>query len=904
MNRVLRKRLLRDLKSNFGRYTALILLIVMGIFIVLSLSDSAESVIQGTENMKSVNMVEDGQFTVFLPLTDEEKEKISKNGTVIEEMFYTDLPVEGGKTLRLFKNREKIDLIQLTKGRLAESGSEAVLERRFAAENGYRCGDTVIAGGEEFDIVGIGTVPDYDHPLKSLADTCATSEDFGLIFTTAENYDRIRSESVQSAEEYVYAYRLGEKFSDDDLKDEIKSLDFDWKKVEDKYFRESIDEVLEDRREIEKGYDDLTDGTVQLNDGLKELDGNSQKLKDGAQELLDGYLSQAQASLAAMGANVVLTEKNYAEELDKIYKASKQEQIKSLKESLDGIKEFRDGINEYTDGVNEAYDGSGELKDGVADKRSDIDEMLDEVFDIDIDNLTGFLKQSDNQRIGGAAEDVLTNKMAGLTAGVILLILISYVISVFVVHQIERESSVIGSLYALGVKKKDLLRHYITLPSVIAFIGGALGFALALTPIGIKVQIGSSSGYFSIPDFDIVMPWYYIVYAFVIPPLISAAVNALVINKRLSRPALSLIKNEQSASSYRQFRIRSKSFPKIFRIRQTVREMRSAITVVLGMFFSLLVITLGLTTYTFCNNVKIYNVKETKYEYMYLYKYPEKIVPEGGEGIYIKTLSTDLTGAPLDVSVIGIDGRSKYFDAIVEKGKNRAVVSNSLNERFGFTEGDRVTFSDKAADTDYSFTVTDVCNYSPGFTIFMDIESMRELFGEDEDYFNAVLSDKELDIDEGRIYSITTKDNIRKTASVFIDQMKPLMTTLFIAGSAIFCVVMYLMLGVMIDRSAFGISLIKIFGYRSKEVRSLYLNGNLLIVMLGGLICIPAAKSVINMIYPSFVTNVASCMKMSLTWRQFVLIYSAMLVIYLVINELLFLKIKRITPAEVLKNRE
>ena len=507
MNRVLRKRLLRDLKSNFGRYAALILLIVMGIFIVLSLSDSAESVIQGTENMKSVNMVEDGQFTVFLPLTDEEKEKISKNGTVIEEMFYSDLPVEGGKTLRLLKNREKIDLIQLTEGQLAESGSEAVLERRFAAENGYKCGDTVIAGGEEFDIVGIGTVPDYDHPLKSLADTCATSEDFGLIFTTAENYDRIRSESVQSAEEYVYAYRLGEKFSDDDLKDEIKSLDFDWKKVEDKYFRESIDEVLEDRREIEKGYDDLTDGTVQLNDGLKELDGNSQKLKDGAQELLDGYLSQAQASLAAMGTNVVLTEKNYAEELDKIYKASKQEQIKSLKESIDGIKEFRDGINEYTDGVNEAYDGSGELKDGVADKRSDIDEMLDKVFDIDIDNLTGFLKQSDNQRIGGAAEDVLTNKMAGLTAGVILLILISYVISVFVVHQIERESSVIGSLYALGVKKKDLLRHYITLPSVIAFIGGALGFALALTPIGIKVQIGSSSGYFSIPDFDIVMPY-------------------------------------------------------------------------------------------------------------------------------------------------------------------------------------------------------------------------------------------------------------------------------------------------------------------------------------------------------------------------------------------------------------
>ena len=40
----------------------------------------------------------------------------------------------------------------------------------------------------------------------------------------------------------------------------------------------------------------------------------------------------------------------------------------------------------------------------------------------------------------------MINKVAGLIAGMIIIILFAYVISVFVVHGIERESSVIGTL--------------------------------------------------------------------------------------------------------------------------------------------------------------------------------------------------------------------------------------------------------------------------------------------------------------------------------------------------------------------------------------------------------------------------------------------------------------------------
>ena len=45
VNKVLKKRIPRDLKANFLRYIALILLIVMGIFIVVSMAGAADVIV-------------------------------------------------------------------------------------------------------------------------------------------------------------------------------------------------------------------------------------------------------------------------------------------------------------------------------------------------------------------------------------------------------------------------------------------------------------------------------------------------------------------------------------------------------------------------------------------------------------------------------------------------------------------------------------------------------------------------------------------------------------------------------------------------------------------------------------------------------------------------------------------
>ena len=827
MNKVLNKRILRDLKENFARYLALLLMIIAGMFIIIAIVGAAETIITGTTDLTEKNKIEDGQFSVFLPLTKEQEEEISENGVTIEKMFSADVKMDDGSTLRLMKKRENINLIHIDEGRLPEKEGEAVIEKRYSEEHDISLGDTAQICDRKLIVTGIGTVPEYDSPMNKLSDTAVESSLFGLIFVTEEEYENILSET-EIVEEYCYAYRLNDAMTHDELKEKIKSLDFDYTKVEDKYFLETIEEI--------------TDRKEKIRDGVKDIN-------DGAKELRDG--------ISAMG--------------------------------------FRE---------TELYNGADELYDGTIELKKETDKLLDEFFEIEIDNLTSFIKAEDNPRILAAAIDLEMNKTIGLVAGVVIMILFTYVISVFVIHQIQRESSVIGTFYALGAKKKDLVLHYITLPTIICFIGGLIGSAIGFSDIGIVWQMKDSYNYFSIPDLKPLYPLYLIIYAVIMPPVISVIVNYIVISKRLSKTALSLIRNEQKIPKRSRLNLKGMGFISRFQIRQIIRELRTSVTVIFGMFICLLVFMLGMNCYILCQNIKTENSEDTKFGYMYTLKYPEKEVPENAEACYTESLSKKYMGNTLDVNIIGVDDENKYYPEISVKGKSSIAVSSSVAEKYNLSEGDKLILSDTANDMDYAFTVEEIVDYSVGLSVFMDIESMRELFLKEDDYYNMLLSEEELDIDMGRVYSVTTKADIEKSASVFVDQMRGMFTMMISMSIVIFCVVMYLMLNVMIDRASFGISLVKIFGFRTNEIRKLYLNGNAVTVALGAVITIPLSKVIMNSLYPYLISNTACGMNLKFPPVLYALIFIGIMIFYFVVSALLVRKIKKITPAEVLKNRE
>lgn len=836
MQKVLRKRIWRDFKSNLPRYLALSLLIILTMYLVVSLVGAAETIIRGSKNADSRQCVEDGDFSLFVPMKNEEMEDLEADGVAIEPQFYMDYEIDEDHTLRIFANRDEINKIDLVKGTLAEKENELVVERQFAEKNDISVGDVLTFGGREFTVTGIGTTPDYDNVLKSLGDTGCDCLHFGTGFVAADVYDTLRAEekSIKS-EEYYYAYRLNGAMTDDELKDRLEKLEFTSGDVEDPFFQEYWNRTMGQK-------DDLT---------------------DGIQELLDG--------------------------------------AKELKE----LKAFDDGIIEYTDGTKEAEDGSDELLDGIQELKDETDDMIDDIFSEDAQNLMTFVKAGDNARIQAASGDQELYRSVGTIAGAILLILISYVLSVFVVHSIDQESAVIGALYALGVKRKNLMAHYVTLPTVITFVSGLIGTLLGYSSLGVPIQMQDCYNYYSLPDLDVIYMPYLFIYGIVVPPVISIIVNSLVIRKRLSKPVLTMIRNEQKVGNGKDIRLGNMSFMNLFKIRQMLRESRTGFTVVFGMFVSLLLAMMSLEIYTYCANVNRDYVNDTKYEYMYTYKYPTEEVPEGGYEAYAKTLKKKIYGYNFDITVMGLTENNPFFDVNLSDSSSKVAISSSIAYKYGLDVGDTLTLKDDEADKIYAFEISSVAQYAPSFMVFMPYDKALELFDEPEDYFNVVFSDHALDVETGRLYATTTKTDVKKAAGIFSDIMQGMILTIGGVSVLIFIVVMYLMMKVMIDRSSFNIALIKIFGYRNKEVKKMYLDGNFYIITIGALISIPLTKWIMDMAYePAFVPNIACGIDKSFPFWMYLAIFAGILILYFIINHLLIRRIRKMVPAEVLKNRE
>lgn len=836
MQKVLRKRIWRDFKSNLPRYLALSLLIILTMYLVVSLVGAAETIIRGSKNADSRQCVEDGDFSLFVPMKNEEMEDLEADGVAIEPQFYMDYEIDEDHTLRIFANRDEINKIDLVKGTLAEKENELVVERQFAEKNDISAGDVLTFGGREFTVTGIGTTPDYDNVLKSLGDTGCDCLHFGTGFVAADVYDTLRAEekSIKS-EEYYYAYRLNGAMTDDELKDRLEKLEFTSGDVEDPFFQEYWNRTMGKK-------DDLT---------------------DGIQELLDG--------------------------------------AKELKE----LKAFEDGIIEYTDGTKEAEDGSNELLDGIQELKDETDDMIDDIFSEDAQNLMTFVKAGDNARIQAASGDQELYRSVGTIAGAILLILISYVLSVFVVHSIDQESAVIGALYALGVKRKNLMAHYVTLPTVITFVSGLIGTLLGYSSLGVPIQMQDCYNYYSLPDLDVIYMPYLFIYGIVVPPVISIIVNSLVIRKRLSKPVLTMIRNEQKVGNGKDIKLGNMSFMNLFKIRQMLRESRTGFTVVFGMFVSLLLAMMSLEIYTYCANVNRDYVNDTKYEYMYTYKYPTEEVPEGGYEAYAKTLKKKIYGYNFDITVMGLTENNPFFDVNLSDSSSKVAISSSIAYKYGLDVGDTLTLKDDEADKIYAFEIASVAQYAPSFMVFMPYDKALELFDEPEDYFNVVFSDHALDVETGRLYATTTKTDVKKAAGIFSDIMQGMILTIGGVSVLIFIVVMYLMMKVMIDRSSFNIALIKIFGYRNKEVKKMYLDGNFYIITIGSLISIPLTKWIMDMAYePAFVPNIACGIDKSFPFWMYLAIFAGILILYFIINHLLIRRIRKMMPAEVLKNRE
>ena len=225
MQRLLAKRAFRNLKKNFPRYGALMALIILSLFMVVSTVVAAETALSASANVAEETHLEDGHFTTFVPLTEEEQDAITNKGVTLEALFNADYTMDDNSTLRIYKNRQNINLLHVLEGSIPTSDDEVALERRYAQEHDIQVGDSLTVAGKTLRVSAIAVTSDYEGPFRSLGDSAADSTAFGVGWVSDGAYEELlATDKAEHSEEFAYAYLLNNKMTDEELKGIIQDF--------------------------------------------------------------------------------------------------------------------------------------------------------------------------------------------------------------------------------------------------------------------------------------------------------------------------------------------------------------------------------------------------------------------------------------------------------------------------------------------------------------------------------------------------------------------------------------------------------------------------------------------------------------------------------------------------------
>lgn len=172
------------------------------------------------------NKVEDGQFLMANPLTNERSDAIKKRDVDLVENFYKDskcrVPGDDDrreKILRVFVNRKKINTAAIHAGRLPKAKGEIAVAANFAKAENLVPGDKLTLDGEDYKITALVATPDYSTILKTQGDLAMDTKHFSVAFVTKDVFD-----SLKEKNHYLYSYRNHERLSEEKARDRFEDI--------------------------------------------------------------------------------------------------------------------------------------------------------------------------------------------------------------------------------------------------------------------------------------------------------------------------------------------------------------------------------------------------------------------------------------------------------------------------------------------------------------------------------------------------------------------------------------------------------------------------------------------------------------------------------------------------------
>ena len=445
--------------------------------------------------------------------------------------------------------------------------------------------------------------------------------------------------------------------------------------------------------------------------------------------------------------------------------------------------------------------------------------------------LENLLTAQMNQAISFLPNDMGSDIPMVQTLLYIILMILAFIFVVISQTMIEEQASVIGTLLASGYTRRELLQHYMMLPTILIIVCAGIGNLIGYTLFPNLFTDMYYSNY-CLPPLSIQPVWEALLSTTVMPFIFMMLILYMLLKRRLRLSPLRFLRKDLRRHRQRRYiPLHGSSFFQRFRIRIILQNKGSYLVLFLGIIFAsfLLMFALILTPSMeqYIRNLEA----DSRCDYQYLLKAP---VQADGEKVTLTSLKAYYVGGDLDldVTLYGLGPNSGYYtDMTLSSDPKSIVISSDFASKMSLQVGDAITLRNPYRDKAYSFTIQDIYPYNAGFSAYMPRNQLNQLLHEDHTYFNGYLSNQPLDIEEAYVQSVVTRSDLVKINEQMTQAFSQLLPVLTSVSIAIYLVVLYILTRLVTDRNAISMSFLKVMGYTAKEIRSLYLHATTLVVL-------------------------------------------------------------------------
>lgn len=458
-------------------------------------------------------------------------------------------------------------------------------------------------------------------------------------------------------------------------------------------------------------------------------------------------------------------------------------------------------------------------------------------------SLSEWLDAKSNKRISMPWSNITSMQSMSFPVSIVFFLLSCLIVGVMIMRMVKSDGVVIGTLYAQGYRRGELTWHYLAIPVLLAAAGGLVGILLAMPCV--KPVVDAMLTAYILPDKGISFSPLNLALAVLMPVALIGLASFLGIRNILKKTAVELMKGDGQKAKVnfieRALRLERFNFTTKFQLREQVRSIPRLLFLVLGVSVASMILLYG---FIFNYSMDVVTEKGALARYRYPLEYNFKEVrnlqqdgglPEGAEPYNAFRVYPEGREA-LGFYLVGMQPDSVGFVINDMQGnplsRDQVNITSPLASRLNLKEGDTIRFVNKLDGKSYSLIINGIVEAYGEQVLYMPLEAFNRITGQPAGSYRTVLSSHEVNFDASLLAGVMDA----RHPEVYKDLNRP--TTLIVMsvttlGVLIAIVIIYLVTSLIIDESRNTISLLKVLGYRSKEIAKLILNSATPAVFIG-----------------------------------------------------------------------